>query len=576
MAGIHLRGIFPPTIPLAVGNDEAQRKVSPDVTPVTYANKVALLRLYGYGAFFAYIFAIFISAKTVNGARAAAVEIFREANEISLASQVRIDHLNFFTQTECPGAVFVKLLNMSLAGESLRPELEKYYHLNGADADLDQAGRTPDPASGGDWDVETPGGGAPATSASRTDASAEAHAEAGIGIPITSLEALGGEIVEKKPMADGTNSSVCMVTLADGREYVAKSFPDNMAALRDSREVTIAGCTIAVPGPLTMAQQCFGVQITAPETPEAYAVDVISRNLVCHGITKYFAWLGDPQNPTIPIVKSHAVRVPRADGTWEFQLFMEKAAGVARESNVEPIVSGGHTPTGAQVAEVLRQEIFLQITDYILGQKDRQSGNVYFAFGTDGESAKVTGVDNDLCLPEIENVGGREYYDKRPREFPYFIDSEMARAIELLEVEVLGKIMRKNGRDPSREPYKTEFALMARRVFALKEHVRRIRNGEEIRTETKEDRRKCKSSTLSVRKYGEILPSRSAWNTKEVVYGQIPINVTVTSRSWDSAKSKLGEERRWEEVSYANVDHGYIPTHMGAPNVLQKMYDKSL
>jgi hypothetical protein len=367
-----------------------------------------------------------------------------------------------------------------------------------------------------------------------------------------------------------------MITLADGRVYVAKSFPTDMAALTESREIIVEGVSMTVPGPLTMAQQCFGVQITAPESPEAYARDTISRNLVSYDMAKHFATLCDPQNPTIPIVKSHAVRIPRADGSFELQLFMEKAEGTAREDNTQPIHAMGQNPTKTQVAEILRQETHLQIIDYLLGQKDRQSGNVYFDFGADGQSVRVTGVDNDLCLPEIETVEGMGIYDKRPRELPYFIGEETARAIELMDIEDLGEIMRKNGKDPSQEPHATEFALMAKRVAALKEHVAKIRSGDVITATTSVDRPLCKSITTTIRRHGEILPNQEAWNRPEVIGGHMPVHTIEKKRERRSKTEEFGPEdtSEYDTVESAiREENSYVGTHMASQEALQQMYD---
>jgi hypothetical protein len=501
-------------------------------TPVTFATKVAVQRLRGHCVFFAHIMAIFTLAKTVATVRNAIVKMFTAASETCSLS---IDQTNFFFETEYSGAKFPRLLQMALKGkdEALRTELRSC--CLPADAATGAAG----------------------------------------SMPITPLEDLGGAIVKEEHLACGANSSVRMVTLADGRVYVAKSFPPDMAALTEPRAVTIEGFSMTVPGPLTMAQQCFGVQVTAPQTSDAYAQDVISRNLVSYEIAEHFTKLGNGANPTIPIVKSHAVRVPKADGGYEVQLFMERAEGIAREDNTEPICAMGQKPTKTQVAEVLRQETHLQIIDFILGQKDRQSGNVYFDFGTDGASVKVTGVDNDLCLPEVETAEEMGIYDKRPKELPYFMDEEMAKAIEQMRLRDLVGIMRRNGRDPRQEPHKTEFALMAQRVAALKTHVAKIRSGDIITTENIAKWVLSESATKTTRKYGEILPNRDAWNRQQVIDGQMPVTTTEKKRERRTKDVEFDAEKTLAYVTMGNAFHegnSYIVTHMASRETLRQMH----
>jgi predicted transcriptional regulator len=234
------------------------------------------------------------------------------------------------------------------------------------------------------------------------------------------------------------------------------------------------------------ARTAFGIQVSPPTSVRDFSIDIASRNQVARGVAKYLGDLTGVENPTVPIVKSHAVSNKASDESIE--LFMDVAPGKTAYETFYGLNRPSLVPLGQ--GEFVRQDTWLQINDFIVGQKDRHAGNVMCDFTDTG--CNLTGIDNDTCLDTQDSVPYQKMnYDRTPplAALPY-IDREMYRAICSMSRAEIAQIMLNNGRDISRKPYGVEFQRMCTRITRLQSCVRLLaRRGRVL--ETREDWQKA-------------------------------------------------------------------------------------
>jgi hypothetical protein len=222
-------------------------------------------------------------------------------------------------------------------------------------------------------------------------------------------------------------------------------------------------------------RRCYGVQMTPPATVVQHAADIVSRNLIAHGLAeKMEALSGDATHPTVPIVGSYAVQDPnKPDGP--IQLFMKKAPGKTASDSQNKLASCSKQ----QLGELVRQETWLQIQDFLLGQKDRHGDNLLCDFS--GGAFTLKGIDNDACLDTRDSKpddDGRVY--DNTRELPPYIDGWMERAINGMGEGDLRELFEANGRDPQLPPFDVELQRCCSRLQRLKTHVNYCRRNSRI------------------------------------------------------------------------------------------------
>jgi hypothetical protein len=233
--------------------------------------------------------------------------------------------------------------------------------------------------------------------------------------------------------------------------------------------------------------------LTVPGNALDFAADMASRNLVARGVAEYLMGLGGVENSPIPVVASRAVATESGIG-----LLMELAPGTSATTGwpmdpTRPPAERVSLLSSAQKGEFCRQTTWLHLIDYLTGQRDRSTANVFADFSAGG--CRVSGIDNDLCLGTAE-AGCNELgasYSKLPKVRPPHMDEEMAAALKAMTPDGLGGILRSCGRDPGREPFRQEWECMRERASNLWNVVDEYRE------------------------WGRILPTRDAWQSEEIV-----------------------------------------------------------
>jgi hypothetical protein len=203
--------------------------------------------------------------------------------------------------------------------------------------------------------------------------------------------------------------------------------------------------------------------------PDSIAHDLISRNGVVNNLAGYFEEFirnatGDVdfQMPIVPrwgMVGNNGIPMllmQRAEGQRVYQFPVDQMMMLTRE----------------QFANFVQLCTYLQVMDYLCGQRDRHAGNAMLHFDTKTGKCILMGIDDDACLPcGATTDQGMDADRSRPRPLPQWIDRPMANAILALTPDILAEIMQQNGRDVTRQPFLTEFMLMRERLATLQKHV---------------------------------------------------------------------------------------------------------
>jgi hypothetical protein len=231
--------------------------------------------------------------------------------------------------------------------------------------------------------------------------------------------------------------------------------------------------------------RAFGLQTPEPTNLKAFAEDIISRNAVAHDVGEYFNGLlrQAGEDGALPRMVG-AVGLCRSDDpNGAPTMLMERVPGISLKVAVEgifmPKIDQNFVQLGLvtpeQFANLACQDTILHITDTILGGKDRNNENVLLS--CEHGSCRVVGIDNDICLPVRETADDARPFDRLVTTKLTTLDPAQRDAILAIRREDLATIMGQNGRDVTKEPYKTEMDLMWGRVEGLQQTAKNITDG---------------------------------------------------------------------------------------------------
>lgn len=177
---------------------------------------------------------------------------------------------------------------------------------------------------------------------------------------------------------------------------------------------------------------------------EAFAYDVISRNVTGFNImNRLFS-----HRITIPMVKSFGVIGLHRNETTMPVLVMECIVGTTiKEWISDPNL---RALTTSQFSSFIEQLVWIQIADFIIGQKDRHNDNVMIHFDSGSGSLRLTDIDNDVCLNEFGPVnlyidGELVGYDRTPVVLPPLITPAMLDVIMNIDELSIAAIMNQGG-----------------------------------------------------------------------------------------------------------------------------------
>lgn len=198
--------------------------------------------------------------------------------------------------------------------------------------------------------------------------------------------------------------------------------------------------------------------------------------------------------PKLATLNNRAVICSQIDKAMDLNILSEEKHGLSAEG--QPLSISGRAPgvavlqrpenpidmekmlrTDYDRPEIQRGLSDLEALDYITGQIDRHTGNIFI----DPTSGKVTGIDNDLALPEV----GREAMlrdemlaTKAVRNPPLYMHEETAAKIEAMTPAALGDAMRRaNDQCPSAAGKISDTAIEGaqQRLVELQNHIKDMR-----------------------------------------------------------------------------------------------------
>ncbi|SKA95094.1 Phosphatidylinositol 3-and 4-kinase [Prosthecobacter debontii] len=281
----------------------------------------------------------------------------------------------------------------------------------------------------------------------------------------------------------------------EGDAFAKRSFGTSASNLR--QQIASAGSPEAAEQLKTKLEDRLGKDLqnagnAAPLFFTAQQTDQITKNI-------------DPQKvdvvpdygvltPKLATLNNRAVICSQIDKALDLNILSEEKHGLSAEG--QPLSISGRAPGVAVLQrpeslmdmekvldvkydrpEIQRGLSDLEALDYITGQIDRHAGNIF----VDPQTGKVTGIDNDLALPEVsraEMLKDNMLATKAVRNPPLYMHEETAAKIEAMTPEALGDAMRQANDlcpDPAGKISETAIEGAQQRLVEMQGHIQTMR-----------------------------------------------------------------------------------------------------
>lgn len=198
----------------------------------------------------------------------------------------------------------------------------------------------------------------------------------------------------------------------------------------------------------------------------------------------------------------------------------------------------------------------LQVMDWLTGQMDRHSGNIF----VDPDTGIVKGIDNDLAFasdqtPGFSNIG-----------LPPLVPEKTAQAIELMDVAKLRQILQ-NSVPPSQRLTDEELSAATQRLSDLKEHIKKdnVRVAKFDRYTTFDRARAAGDKTYLGRHVNAVEKVASETRREYVTTGSAILVTTLEDSKFDVSKWASGRTAADETTTTETTSSGPSDSVWGLP-----------